>query len=228
MLDNVLELLVLGGRDIRHALTMLVPEAWERVPDMDPAWRAFYQYHAGLIEPWDGPAALAFSDGEVVGLALDRNGLRPARYLLTDDGLVVCGSEVGAVLVDEARDRSQRQGRPRPDDRGRPAHRALRGQRRDQARAGGPAALRRVARAQMQVLPPAGMAHIAGGYGRSRRRRASLKSALLGELQHAFGYTTEELAVILRPMLRDGQEPVGSMGDDTPPAVLRRARPPAV
>src|SRR5690606_35920256 len=102
-LDNVLELIVHGGRDIRHALTMLVPEAWERVPDMAPEWRAFYQFHAGLMEPWDGPAALVFCDGEVAGLALDRNGLRPARFLLTDDGLVICGSEVGAVEIDEAR-----------------------------------------------------------------------------------------------------------------------------
>ena len=81
-LDNVLELLVRSGRDVRHALAMLVPEAWEAVDDFDPELRAFYRYHAGLISPWDGPAALCFSDGRLVGTALDRNGLRPSRYLL--------------------------------------------------------------------------------------------------------------------------------------------------
>ncbi|NCC36789.1 MAG: glutamate synthase subunit alpha, partial [Chloroflexia bacterium] len=103
MLDNTLELLVLAGRDVRHALAMLVPEAWEKIPDMSPALRAFYQYHACLVEPWDGPAALTFSDGRIVGTSLDRNGLRPARYIITDDGLVISGSEVGAVAIDEAR-----------------------------------------------------------------------------------------------------------------------------
>ncbi|HEU5100009.1 MAG TPA: glutamate synthase large subunit [Roseiflexaceae bacterium] len=226
MLDNVLELLVMGGRDVRHALTMLVPEAWERVQDMDPAWRAFYQYHAGLSEPWDGPAALVFSDGEVVGLALDRNGLRPARYLITHDGLVVCGSEVGAVAVDEAR--VIRKGKVGP---GQMIAADLRsGRFEDNTAIKSSLAARHpyaewLAR-QMEVLPPAGVAHYAEGYEPESSASKASKSALLGELQHAFGYTAEELAVILRPMLRDGQEPVGSMGDDTPAAVLaERARP---
>ncbi len=226
MLDNVLELLVMGGRDVRHALTMLVPEAWERVQDMDPAWRAFYQYHAGLSEPWDGPAALVFSDGEIVGLALDRNGLRPARYLITDDGLVICGSEVGAVLMDDAR--IIHKGKVGP---GQMIAADLRtGRFEDNAAIKSALAARQpyaewLAR-QMEVLPPAGMEHIAGGYEPESSASKASKSALLGELQHAFGYTAEELAVVLRPMLRDGQEPVGSMGDDTPAAVLaERARP---
>jgi glutamate synthase (ferredoxin) len=226
MLDNVLELLVMGGRDVRHALTMLVPEAWERVQDMDPAWRAFYQYHAGLTEPWDGPAALVFSDGEVVGLALDRNGLRPARYLITDDGLVICGSEVGAVAVDEAR--VIRKGKVGP---GQMIAADLRTGRFEENAAIKQALAARQPYAewlgrQMEVLPPAGVAHISEGYEPESSASKASKSALLGELQHAFGYTAEELAVILRPMLRDGQEPVGSMGDDTPAAVLgERARP---
>ncbi|MEO7909608.1 MAG: glutamate synthase large subunit [Roseiflexaceae bacterium] len=226
MLDNVLELLVMGGRDVRHALTMLVPEAWERVQDMDPAWRAFYQYHAGLSEPWDGPAALVFSDGEVVGLALDRNGLRPARYLITDDGLVVCGSEVGAVIVDDAR--VIRKGKVGP---GQMIAADLRtGRFEDNAAIKSALAARQPyaewLACQMEVLPPAGMAHIAGGYEPESSTSKASKSALLGELQRTFGYTAEELAVVLRPMLRDGQEPVGSMGDDTPAAVLaERARP---
>jgi glutamate synthase (ferredoxin) len=226
MLDNALELLVLGGRDVRHALTMLVPEAWERVQDMDPSWRAFYQYHAGLSEPWDGPAALVFSDGSVVGLALDRNGLRPARYLITDDGLVVCGSEVGAVAIDDAR--VIRKGKVGP---GQMIAADLRtGKFEENAAIKGRLAAEQPyaewLQRQMEVLPPAGVAHIAGGHEPESQSSRDAKSALLGELQHAFGYTAEELAVILRPMLRDGQEPVGSMGDDTPLAVLaERARP---
>src|SRR5258705_10911473 len=101
-LDNALELLVRSGRDPVHALMMLLPEAWERIPDMDPALRSFYEYHAGLMEPWDGPAALAFSDGVVAGSALDRNGLRPCRYKVTRDNVVVAASEVGVVDLDPA------------------------------------------------------------------------------------------------------------------------------
>src|SRR6266567_235539 len=99
-LDNAFELLVRSGRDPVHALMMLLPEAWERIPDMDPALRSFYEYHAGLMEPWDGPAALAFSDGIVAGSALDRNGLRPCRYKVTRDNVVVAASEVGVVDLD--------------------------------------------------------------------------------------------------------------------------------
>src|SRR5258705_10255931 len=101
-LDNAFELLVRSGRDPVHALMMLLPEAWERIPDMPPALRSFYEYHAGLMEPWDGPAALAFSDGVVAGSALDRNGLRPCRYNVTPDNGVVAASEVGAVDPDPA------------------------------------------------------------------------------------------------------------------------------
>ena len=221
MLDNTLELLVRGGRDVRHAITMLVPEAWERVRDMDPAWRAFYQYHAGLMEPWDGPAALVFCDGEVAGLALDRNGLRPARFLLTDDGLVVCGSEVGAVQVDEGR--VVRKGKVGP---GQMIAVDLRtGRFEENAAIKGALAARQpyaswLAR-EVQVLSPAGVPHYnTTGYEPESSASRAAKSPLLGELQHVFGYTAEELAVVLRPMLRDGQEPVGSMGDDTPLAVF--------
>jgi glutamate synthase (ferredoxin) len=103
--DNVLELLVRGGRDIRHAIMMMVPEAWERLPEgeVTPERRAFYEYHSALMEPWDGPAALTYTDGRVVGTAMDRNGLRPARYVVLDNGLVICASETGAVAYDEGR-----------------------------------------------------------------------------------------------------------------------------
>ena len=97
LLDNALELLARGGRDVRHALAMLVPPAWQGDDRLDPRVRDFYRYHATLVEPWDGPAAMIFTDGRVVGAALDRNGLRPLRYAVSDDGLVACASEAGAV-----------------------------------------------------------------------------------------------------------------------------------
>src|SRR5207245_1688704 len=98
-IDAAVELLVRGGRDIRHAVAMLVPEAWEGARDVDPEVRGFYRYHACLVEPWDGPAGLVFTDGLGVGAALDRNGLRPLRYAICEDGLVACCSEAGAVDV---------------------------------------------------------------------------------------------------------------------------------
>ena len=101
--DEVLELLHLGGRPLHHAVLMMIPEAWENHRTMDPARRAFYRYHASLMEPWDGPAAVAFTDGTVIGAVLDRNGLRPARYWVTDDGLVVLASEVGVLDVPPAK-----------------------------------------------------------------------------------------------------------------------------
>ena len=100
--DEVLELLHLAGRSLPHAVLMMIPEAWENHTEMDPARRAFYSFHASLMEPWDGPAAVAFTDGTVVGAVLDRNGLRPARYWVTDDGLVVLASEVGVLDIDPA------------------------------------------------------------------------------------------------------------------------------
>src|SRR5262249_31960815 len=97
LLDNALELLVRGGRDVRHAMTMLIPEAHEADPELDENVRNFYRYHATLLEPWDGPAGIVFSDGRVVGAALDRNRLRPLRYAVADDRLVACASEAGAL-----------------------------------------------------------------------------------------------------------------------------------
>src|SRR6201995_3394806 len=98
--DEALELLHLGGRSLAHAVLMMIPEAWERHPSMDPARRAFYEYHASLMEPWDGPASMTFPDGTIVGAVLDRNGLRPSRIWVTDDGLVVMASEAGVLDLD--------------------------------------------------------------------------------------------------------------------------------
>ena len=99
--DNALELLVMGGYSLAHAMMMLIPEAWAGNPLMDEERRAFYEYHAALMEPWDGPAAVAFTDGRQIGATLDRNGLRPARYLVTDDDLVVMASEIGVLPIPE-------------------------------------------------------------------------------------------------------------------------------
>ncbi len=214
MLDNALELLVAAGRDLRHSVAMLAPEAWERIPDLSPELRAFYQYHACMMEPWDGPAALAFSDGYIVGTSLDRNGLRPARYVITADGLVISGSEVGAVPVDDqdvvhkgklgpgqmiAVD--TREGRFYTDE---DIKDALANQKPFKAW---------IAQ-HMSTL--ADWQQSAGALDLP----AIDAQTPLANLQMAFGYTSEELNVIIKPMFSNGQEPVGSMGDDTPAAVF--------
>lgn len=210
-LDNTLEALVLSGRDVVHGMMMLVPEAWENMPNMDPAWRSFYQYHACLTEPWDGPAALAFSDGTVVAATLDRNGLRPARYKVTDDDLVIMASEVGVIDVDDAH--VVEKGRLGPgqmiavDTR---RHRLLHNDDIKEAWS------RRQPYGDWvrQHLRPLGayMEQVDGHAASSER--ASL------ELQQAFGYTAEEIHLVLLPMIAEAKEPIGSMGDDTPLAVL--------
>ncbi|NNJ10272.1 glutamate synthase large subunit [Chloroflexales bacterium ZM16-3] len=213
-LDNALEMLVIAGRDIRHAMTMLVPEAWEKIPDLSPALRAFYQYHACLMEPWDGPAALTFSDGRVVGTTLDRNGLRPARYIVTDDGLVISGSEVGAVQVDDSR--IVHKGKLGP------------GQMIAVDTATGQIYTDEDIKASLAANQPyerwldQHMQNIADCRLQIAEDESNLQSAIdnLQSLQMAFGYTSEELNVVLRPMLSSGHEPIGSMGDDTPTAVL--------
>ncbi len=208
MLDNVVELVVRSGRDLPHALLMLVPQAWEGVSEIEEAVRGFYEYHACLTEPWDGPAALAFSDGVLLGAALDRNGLRPARYLRTDEGLIVMASEAG--VLDIPPERIVEKGRLGPgqmvlvdttrhvflrDDEIKTTygHRQPYGEwiRRQMVRLG-------------ECAP--------NGAGEG-------DEALLTE-QHAFGFTVEDVTRILRPMVDEGKDPVFSMGDDTPPAVL--------
>ena len=223
-LDNQLELLVRSGRDIRHALMMMIPEAWERMPEgeVSPDRRAFYQYHSALIEPWDGPAAVTYTDGRIVGTILDRNGLRPARYVVLDNGYVISASEVGVVDYDEGR--VIRKGRLGPGqifciD-------TTRGVIMDDAEITQYFATRRpynrwvkdnlvnldeeIARAARHGAQPAPAPN-----GGDRPAAGSLT-----QRQVSFGYTSEEMVVVLRPMVTDGQEPVGAMGDDTPPAAL--------
>src|SRR5690606_33707584 len=102
-LDNIIELLYLGGRSLPHVMMMLIPEAWQDNELMDDPKKAFYEYHASIMEPWDGPASVCFTDGNIVGATLDRNGLRPSRYLLTEDDILVMSSETGSLPVDESK-----------------------------------------------------------------------------------------------------------------------------
>ncbi|MFQ5612136.1 MAG: glutamate synthase large subunit [Anaerolineae bacterium] len=213
MLDNVLELLYQGGRDLPHALAMLIPEAWESMPPVlvPQARRDFYAYHAALMEPWDGPAAVAFTDGTTVGMALDRNGLRPARYLQTGDGLVIAGSETGIVPLDPAR--VVRQGKLGP------------GQMVVVDTSSGEFLENEAIKARLAAARPYGqwvenINTLASLTQNSKLKTQNSKLLNLQALQAAFGYTAEELTVVLRPMAQNGAEPIGSMGDDTPVAVL--------
>jgi glutamate synthase (NADPH) large chain len=207
--DECLELLYLGGRSLPHAILMMIPEPWENHEEMDPARRAFYQFHATLMEPWDGPACVAFTDGTVAGAVLDRNGLRPGRYWVTQDGLVILASEVGVLDLDPAT--VVRKGRLQPGriflaDTG--SHRILED-------ADVKAAL--AAEHPYAEWLHAGLMHLDD---LPDRIRALPGTAELTTRQRASGYTEEELRLLLQPMAAAGAEPIGSMGTDTPVAVL--------
>jgi glutamate synthase (NADPH/NADH) large chain len=208
--DNMLELLVLGGRTLPHAMMMMIPEAWEANAQMDDARRAFYAYTASLMEPWDGPAAMAFTDGSLIGATLDRNGLRPARYLVTDDDRVILASETGVIDVPAAR--VIKKGRLQPgrmflvdtlqgriledDEVKREIHTRWPYRRWLDANV-----------FRFEDLPPA-------------EAPAAKVGLDLQRLQLAQGYSEEDLRLLLLPMAETGKEPVGSMGTDTPLAVL--------
>ena len=223
MLDNVLELLVHANRDIHHAMAMLAPEAWENLADIHPDRYAFYRYHAALMEPWDGPAGVVFSDGRRVGATLDRNGLRPMRYLTTNTDLVIAASEAGVVAIDEASITAK--GRLGPGqmilvDLERQVFLTNDQLKNELAR-----------RPQYQTWVegfkplytesrPAYFS-LTDNYGRrSLQSKVNTNSQWLTRLQAAFGYTNEEITVIIRPMADQGKEPTGSMGDDASLAVL--------
>jgi glutamate synthase (NADPH/NADH) large chain len=207
--DECLELLHLGGRSLPHALLMMIPEPWENHEEMDARRRAFYQFHAALMEPWDGPALIAFTDGSVIGAVLDRNGLRPGRYWVTTDGLVILASEVGVLDIEPAR--VVRRGRLQP---GRifladtAAGRLVEDEEVKSVLA---------AEHPYQDWLHAGLVHLDDLP--DRERIVPTATDLLTR-QRTFGYTEEELRVILAPMARAGAEPIGSMGTDTPVAVL--------
>jgi glutamate synthase (ferredoxin) len=206
--DNVLEMLTLTGRSLPHAAMMMIPEPWANHESMSDEKKAFYEYHGCLMEPWDGPALIAFTDGRRIGAVLDRNGLRPARYTITKDDLVVLASETGVLDIPPERVRVK--GRLQPG---------------------------RMFLADLDLHRIVGDSEIKHQIASERPYRAWLNEHLVEleklpaapaapapeELlvwQHAFGYTTEDVKILIAPMAQDGVEPVGSMGTDTPLAVL--------
>ena len=207
--DEVLELLHMGGRSLPHSVLMMIPEAWENHTEMDASRKAFYEFHSALMEPWDGPACVVFTDGSQIGAVLDRNGLRPSRYWVTDDGLVVLASEVGVLDLDPAT--IVRKGRLQP---GRmflvdtDEHRIIEDEE---------------VKAELAAAHPydewlhAGQMHLDDI---PEREHVVHTHASVTRRQQVFGYTEEELRVLLTPMANTGAEPLGSMGTDTPIAAL--------
>ncbi|MEA2062695.1 MAG: glutamate synthase large subunit, partial [Gemmatimonadota bacterium] len=209
-LDNMVEMLSACGRSLPHTLMMLIPEAWGEKYQMSQDKRGFYEYHSILMEPWDGPAAIAFTDGEIIGGCLDRNGLRPARYVVTDDDLIVMASEVG--VLDFPPEKIKSKGRI------------------------GPGQMLLVDTRQKRIIYDPEIKAVTSRLQPYRRWVAENKIDLRGlfdcalplrpehetliQRQIACGYTDEDISVILRPMAEKAIEPVGSMGNDTPPAVL--------
>ena len=209
--DEALELLHLGGYPLHHAVLMMIPEAWEKHPDIPQAQRAFYDFYSSSMEPWDGPASVTFTDGTVVGAVLDRNGLRPSRYWVTDDGLVVMASEVGVIDIDPAR--IVKKGRLEP----------------------GKMFLVDTSKGRIiddhEIMSDLATEHPYEEWLQGRRRLEDLPlltstpppplddKTLMAE-QVTNGYTIEELEILLEPMVVEGKEALGSMGTDTPLAVL--------
>ena len=208
--DNAVELLFQSGRSLPHVMAMLIPEAWSGNPHMKPEKRAFYEYHCSLMEPWDGPAAIAFTDGRVIGATLDRNGLRPGRYVVTDDDLVVAASETGVLPIPP--ERIKHKGRLQPGK------------------------MFLVDTVQGRIIADKEIKKALSSrqpYGEwlkenqitldqlpePMRVHPSDHSTMLAR-QRAFGYTAEDMKMILEPMAVKGEEPIGSMGTDTPLACL--------
>jgi glutamate synthase (NADPH/NADH) large chain len=207
--DEVVELLELSGRSLPHAIMMMVPEAWENDTAMASKRRDFYRYHSALMEPWDGPAALAFSDGTIAGATLDRNGLRPGRFLVTDDGLVVLASEIGVYDVDPSK--VVRKGRLQP------------GRMFIVDTAAGRIIEDDEIKNDIASLEPWGewVDNNAIALGELPWREHVVHTApSVRRRQRTFGYTEEEIRVIVTPMAQTGAEPLGAMGSDTPVAVL--------
>ncbi len=208
--DNALELLTMSGRSVEHAMMMMIPEAWHGNDLIDDDRRAFYEFHASLLEPWDGPAAIAFTDGRLVGACLDRNGLRPARYLVTDDGLVVMASEAGVLDI--------------------PEERIVKKWRLDPGRLllvdteAGAILDDDACKSQLVARHPYAEWISAGTVHLDELPRAADQpepdSGTVRIRQQLFGWTDEDLRLIVAPMAQRGEEPVGSMGNDAPLAVL--------
>ena len=215
-LDNMFELLVAAGRDAPHAMMMLVPQAWGAKYHMGHDVRAFYEYHSALMEPWDGPAALAFTDGKGLGATLDRNGLRPARWTLTKDGLFVLASETG--VLDIPAESVARRGRVKPGAMlwlDLESHRLM-----EDAEVKTFYARRRPYRRWVDEnhIPVTGL------FAEIVPSKALGGAGALAAQQRSFGYTLEDVELILRPMAETGHEPVGAMGNDAALACLRQGR----
>jgi glutamate synthase (NADPH) large chain len=208
--DNALELLLLSGRSLPHAMAMLIPEAWSKNYHMNPQKRAFYEYHASLMEPWDGPAAVAFTDGRSIGAVLDRNGLRPARYLVTHDNLIIMASETGVLTI-------------KPEDvkyKGRlqPGKMLLVDTAEGRIVADRELKQRLYGRKPYQLWIKENQ--ITLDQLADPPREIAPDPATILCRQRAFGYTDEDIKIVLDPMATKGEEPIGSMGTDTPLACL--------
>jgi glutamate synthase (NADPH) large chain len=208
--DNALEFLVQGGYSLVHAMMMLIPEAWAGNPLMSEKRRAFYEYHAALMEPWDGPAAMAFTDGRLIGATLDRNGLRPARYVVTEDGLVVMASEVGVLPIPEEKIVTKWRLQP-----GKMLLVDL-----EQGRIVSDDEIKTELAASHPYQTWLERTQIVLEELRPVEPRASRTDVSLLDRQQAFGYTQEDLQMLLAPMGMTGEEAVGSMGTDTPISAL--------
>ncbi|MEZ2334547.1 glutamate synthase large subunit [Mucilaginibacter sp. RCC_168] len=210
-LDNIIEILLHSGRSLPHVMMMLIPEAWDGNEQMDPIKKAFYEYHATLMEPWDGPAAISFTDGKLVGAVLDRNGLRPLRYVITNDGRVIAASEAGTLAIDEST--VLRKGRLQPGK------------------------MLLIDTEQARIITDEEIKQQIASqqpYGRwlenykinlselaePRLAFAPLSEPAVFRYQQVFGYSREDIDTIIKPMAIDGKEPVGSMGTDVPLAIL--------
>jgi len=210
-LDNIVEILLHTGRSLPHVMMMLIPEAWDGNEQMDPLKKAFYEFHASLMEPWDGPAAITFTDGKLVGALLDRNGLRPLRFVITNDGRVIAASEAGVLNLDESL--VLRKGRLQPGK------------------------MLLIDTEKGMIITDDEIKHQIASrqpYGRwlenykirlselgePRLAFASLSDDSVFRYQQVFGYTREDIDTIIKPMALDGKEPIGSMGTDVPLAIL--------
>ena len=210
-LDNMIELLTMTGRSLPHVMMMLIPEAWDGNDDMDPVRKAFYEYHASIMEPWDGPASISFTDGKIIGATLDRNGLRPSRYCITNDDRVIMASESGVLPVDPStiikRGRlhpgkmfvvDMEQGRIISDE-----------ELKEKICSQKPYAdWLHQNKIRLEELPEPRVAF------------THLSDESILKYQKAFGYSTEDIETLIKPMALDGKEPIGSMGTDIPLAVL--------
>ena len=209
-LDNVVELLVMSGRSLPHVMMMVIPEAWEKDPEMSPEKKAFYEYHGALMEPWDGPASVAFTDGQVIGATLDRNGLRPSRYQLTDDDILVMASEAGVLEFP-------------------PESIKLKGRLQ-------PGRMFVVSLEEGRIIPDDEIKHriatrkpYAKWLAKNKIEISNLKPPreirqpdpeTVMKRQKTFGYSLEDLRILMAPMVNSGEEALGSMGNDAPLAVL--------